>query len=284
MKTKKLFITAILTVAMPLAAYAQTHLKKSTTDFLNSNTMNEYISSRSTEKGEDYSFSITYFSIPESKSAPLRQIMKAFEQDDKEAYGHFSKDADKASNASIWVAYGKENQQSVRFGTRQDHHYKASYFRDNSNKDFRTIYALVWNDKKDGTISGSLWIIYGKEPKKSTAVSVWSSNDFKQLKELKNIDWSAFSFSIPDSVRSSKEFLSRFGSLQELYKNAEKEQDGNLYRTSMASKIMLLCKSGGQNLNPDEKKFVVEHIIDLKKCCYDNDQKGLSDLAIKYLK
>ena len=52
----------------------------------------------------------------------------------------------------------------------------------------------------------------------------------------------------------------------------------------MASKIMLLCKSGGKNLNPDEKKFVVENIIDLKKCCYDNYQKGLFDLAIKYLK
>ncbi len=284
MKTKKLFIAAAITLALPLTATAQTHLKKATADFLNGNAMDEYINSRSTEKGEDYSYNITYFSIPKPKSGQLKEILRAFELDAKGAYGSFSKGANKDSNASISIAYGKDNRQGVSFGTLQDHNYKAAYFRDGSNKEFRTVYALVWYDEKGGNISGSLWIIYGKDPQKSKGFSIWNGNDLEQLKELKNIDWNAFSFSRSDSVGSSKEFLSRFGSLRELYKTAKQEQGGDLYRTSMANKIMLLCKSGGKYLNPDEKKFVAEGINELKKYCYDNYRKGLFELAVKYLK
>ena len=284
MKTKKLLIAAAIILAMPLTASAQTHLKKATTAFLNGNGMDEYINSKSTEKGEDYSFNITYFSIPKSKSAALKSIMKAFEQDDNDAYGNFTKNAGKEMSETKTIAYGKNNRQSATFGTYKARNYKLAYFRDGSNKDFRTVYALVWYDEKDGNTSGSLWIIYGKDPKNSKGFTIWNFNDLKQLKGLKNIDWDAFSFSRSDSVSSAKEFLSRFGNLRELYKNAEREQGGDLYRTSMANKIMNLCKSGGKYLNSDEKKFVVEGINELKKYCYDSHRKGLFELAVKYLK
>lgn len=284
MKTKKLCIAAILAVAIPLAAEAQTHLKKATADFLNGNGMDEYINSKSTEKGEDYNFNITYFSIPKSKSASLKQVMKAFEQDANNAYGSFTKNAGKEMRETKVIAYGKDNRQSVTFGTRRERNYKLAYFRDKADQDFRTVYALVWYDEKDGNTSGSLWIIYGKDPKISKGFISWDFNDLKQLKELKNMDWDSFTFPRTDSVSSAKEFLSRFGSLRELYKNAEREQDSDLYRTSMANKIRNLCKSGGKYLNPDEKRFVIEGINDLKKYCYDKYRKGLFDLAIRYLK
>lgn len=297
MKATRNLILIVTLALLPTFGNAQTHLKKAATDFLENKDLTKFFNNNSDESGDGYYYKICNFSIPKSKSKALEDLIEAFNKDTKESYGYYEQHKGSSTGEFKVIAYGKDNRSNIYFGLNTSHNYRAMFFNsgqnDKSHNNYarfnnslndkkRTVYALAWYEK--GTnIEGSLYIIYGDNPQKtqkSVSYKVPKENIFSSLNELNGLSYKR-SFLVSDSVKTSDDFLSKFGGYRSLFKSYSNNED---IRLSTVNKILKLCKNSGTLLDADEKKVVSNSINDLMTISKDSYQKELLGLALKYLK
>lgn len=297
MKTTRNLILIIALALLPTWGNAQTHLEKAATDFLENKDLAKFFNNNSDESGDGYYYKICNFSIPKSKSKALEDIIEAFSKDTKESYGYYEQHKGSSTGEFKVIAYGKDNHSNVYFGLNTSHNYRAMFFNGGqSNKSHnnyarfnnslndkkRTVYALAWYEK--GTnIEGSLYLIYGDNPQKtqkSVNYKVSKVNIFSNLNELNDLANNR-DLLVNDSIKTSDDFLSKFGGYRSLFKLYSNNED---IRLSTVNKILKLCKNSGSLLDVDEKRVVSNSINDLMTISKDSYQKELLGLALKYLK
>jgi hypothetical protein len=262
-------------------ANAQTYLKKAMSEFFNNGSLTEYFTSTKKESGDGYNCQNVYFSMPAKKKSYIDRIIKAFAHDKGEAYEIFEKAKGADEDKTVSVGIGKRSRESVGFGSYKDRNYKLMFFRDGDNDLKRSVYALVWKEDKK-TIEGSVWMIYGDNPKKNTGnMTIYNYPSSFGTKSFSDSNYPFGS----DSIKDSGRFLNRFGSYRSLYYSKNVGKDGNAFiRSSVISKIMNLCKDYSRVLDSDEKKIVKDELTEMKKNSGDSYQQKLLDLSIKYLK
>lgn len=294
--TRNLIIIAILAL-LPTFGNAQTHLKKATTDFLEDKGLSKCFKSNTNVSEEEYYFKIYEFSIPKEKSKKLEEIINAFDKDNQESYSYFEQQKGNSTANYKVIAYGKDNKSNVYFGTNTKHNYRAMFFNGGQNykssnnynrfndtldHQKRTVYALAWYEHGKN-IDGTLYIIYGNNPQITPTNQTFkklNQNIFSSLDGMSDVIDNSYTV-VKDSIKTSDDFLSKFGNYRSLFNLYSNNED---IRLSTVNKILKICKNSGHLLDADEKKIVSNSIDDMVALSTDSYQKELLKLATKYLK
>lgn len=123
--------------------------------------------------------------------------------------------------------------------------------------------------------------------KKLDIVRVDGSNDIivngKWVKIDKNKSTGALT---GDSIKTSFDFIQKFGNLRVAYKTAQREGHASdtALNTGIVNKILYLCKTYGSLLSESEAKLCTDALNEMKKASYDNYLTGLLEQAAQFLK
>jgi len=286
MKAIKNILLLIGLALFPAMGSAQTHLKQAASNFIDDRTMSEYFSNNDDESGDGYYYKIRNFSIPKEKTKMLDQLIEAYNKDSGQAYSYYKHKKGGSTQGYKSIAYGKDNDSRISFGTKADRNYRVMFFDDPKNEKKRTVYALTWYEHGEN-IDGWLYLIYGDNPQKTkksdTFYDTVLNSDIVNYGE--QADPTNSQIVISDSIKTSEEFLSRFGNYRTLFNNFCKFHKSEILQSSIVSKMLKLCKQSGHLLDADEKKIIINSIKDMQTTyCTDSYQKELLGLALKYLK
>lgn len=166
---KKLIVTflAIMAMAIPWQASAQTNVKKAFDKLLNSSDVemkkeNHQMSKNPQTGKKESMFATYYFSLPESKEKLLKDVLAAFRADDDEAYTMQSGVAGK-EDPPIHLAAGEGPEYNVRINYEGYHYTYACYLAPASEDpagNHRYAYGVYWKKGKGDKIDGGLVITY----------------------------------------------------------------------------------------------------------------------------
>lgn len=206
--------TIILSFAMlaAIVANAQEAMSKAIDTFVETNY--NYITKLSSSnwplsdggKGEQKSY---YFTLPKDKQDLLSPIMNGFKKDKPKAYGIYSKKAGE-SDMGISIGYGQNNSNTYRLGSHKKRNYEVVYIRDPKNEKYRSVYALVWYDDDNNTVSGSVHKTYGADPKKEKPKRTFIING-KKYDEQTLKDWDFNMDFYREQIDKFAEEIEKFG-------------------------------------------------------------------------
>ena len=267
MNIKHLTATAALSIITIGNLYAQQNITNAIDNFIGNNTIKEYIKTNiDIEKYENSSMSSTFcksylFDMPEKNTKLIEDIRNAFIADTDSAYSVLIKEANSNDKKEMNIAYGKDLENRVRFGTHSDRNYMIMLFRDKADTLSRYCYALTWY-KNEAKLCGSIYIIYGKDPK---------------LVKTKTLN--SLNFNIKSSlIKNDIDFLEQFGSLRVAfmkYRYDINSEEGLYKMTAIINKIVKMVKTNKHLLNKDERTNVCIELASMQRQLSDKYLKGL---------
>lgn len=307
-------LSATLTMAvLAMSVFAQQHIGKAIDKFLQDKKSHEYIISNNKnneyvpEAGKNAMFHEIRFRLIRADIDKLERLRKAFLNDSGKAYFIMMKDAGSGSGETCNIAFGADISKSYTFGTHYDRNYIVLNFRDDSDTTWRWSYALVWYEEKvrDGKgehnyYSGSIHIIYSRDPKANkekkenvavrttilpdgTVVTYNNENDTKTVIYKNGNIVDDGSDELGD-VNSQSKFLDLFGNLRSVFMDAVREHSGIAMETTIANRMLSLCKSKGCLLSKDERALCRTTLTDMSSETYDKYVKSLLKMAADALR
>ena len=319
MNTKYRLSATLTVIILTLSAYAQQHIDEAINEFLLDKKSSEYILSNNKEQefvpadGKNALFNEIGFRLKRSDADILERLRKAFLSDSDKAYGMMMKSSGSGSNETIKITYGAELNKSQIFGTYDNRNYIVLNIKDSSDSTWRWSYALVWYDDKSGTggskyygsskyayISGSVHIIHSRDPKVNiskkenvslrttilpdgTVVTYNSDKDTKTV-VYKNGNVVGDSSADYSDVNSSSRFLVLFGNLRSVFLDAYKEHSGLAMKTTIANRMLDLCKKKGGLLSKGERSLCRNILNEMARGQNDRYIIGLLNMAADTLK
>lgn len=313
--TYRLFITMAM-MAAALSASAQERIDKAIDDFLNDNKNVVHIISQTKEEelvsdvNKKALYSSTDFMIERSDRDKLEKLRDAFVAESANAYKVMMKNANSGNDTEMAVGYGAKLDKTVTFGTHSDRNYIVLNVRRMKNltdTNWRWSYGLVWYDSKEKSakskekyIKGSITVVYSLDPasnntQDNTTIhrttilpdgTVVTYNDTDKTKTVvyKNGNVIKEGDSEYSHVNSSSEFLVVFGNLRSVYLNAYKEQTGLAIKSTVANRLLDLCKNKGEFLSKDEKNLCSNTLMDMSRDANDEYVMGILKMAADALK
>ena len=125
-----------------------------------------------------------------SGNSLLRDMLRAFDQDQSEAYYTLTEQANDNNRRTTALTYGTEGE-SVLVGKDPDTNYRVLCFIDPANEDFRHGYVVEWTETDQGDVEGRVISTYGKRPSSATKsgnrkkARVFSLGDLNALDSLR---------------------------------------------------------------------------------------------------
>lgn len=214
----------LLMLALPMAAAAQTHLKRAFDDFVRNNSANvqkELYQNKDPETGKKTAQCDIYrFKVSGRQAqSSVEQLKEAFEQDRDEAYTIASGDGREPTEwekkswekfkdyqPAVSMAVGDGSSRSIGLGY-QGTKYIYSLFLDpqDAEKNYRYAYAMEWKAEND-TISGKLVVTYALRHEKRKSIRSININGFSlDDSQLNAIE------SMMDSLQPTLEEISAWG-------------------------------------------------------------------------
>lgn len=274
MKTLRLFILFLLAVTLPNHIAAQEHISKAFDKFINDCNTAKNITSLSTYEFEDHwnktpgVCKSIEFHIPAEKP-DLTRLLDAFHADMMQSYSAKNYKADDSKERQN-ISYGERLEKTITFGTRANRNYCIYLFRDTKDKNFRTCYALSWGEEDDGTVRGSVWKIYSRDPRKVTdemlAEGITSTVDINY-----------------DDIKNSADVLQAFGNLHTAYRDPD-SPTSLAFKTGIVNRTAQLLKKKGDLLNANEKEVVRSGLLDMRAFTFDQYLSNMLNAISKSLK
>ena len=238
------------------------------------------------------------FAIPERKQKMVDTFHKALLSNSRLAYISFTKKAGSASIETNRVGYGNNNSTTYEFGTHKDRNYNLQYFRNSKDSTMRYVYALVWYQGMDGSVKGSVYKFYSKDPQTYKVSLSYKMNAVQGLDSLVSLGSIKYNRNLARSYdlemnppKDAAEFIMQLNTLRAAFKNARDQYPyfGNqvtrrTLQTGIANKIVKLCKGYGKLLNADEKKFCATSLNKMKKDTDDEYLQSLLELTANSLR
>ena len=245
------------------------------------------------------------FAVPRKKQKMVDTFHKALLSNSRLAYISFTKKAGSASIETNRVGYGNDNSTTYLFGAHKDRNYNLQYFRDCKDSTMRYVYALVWYQGMDGSVKGSVYKFYSKDPqtyKKPSANTQPFSYTKPSIQDLDSLFLQRKNFNFNKSLAGSyyfdetppkdaAEFMMQLNTLRAAFKNAKdlypyfgNQVTRRTLQTGIANKIVKLCKGYGKLLNADEKKFCATSLNKMKKDTDDEYLQSLLELTANSLR
>jgi len=306
MDMRKIMVTLLAALLLPLGAAAQVNLEKAWKGLENVSFSQlsavEKDKGHADENGKIWTYDACKFVI-DKESNEFKALKDAFQKDHDEAYSAFVKVAgiEVDANEQISVVYGKNNSRSINYGSFKNRNYNILFFRDPTDERYRTCYALVWYDAGEkGKVECIMRRYYGIDPQSSGVMSN-STLTVREDGTIIKYDGNTRNSVIvkPNGnnnedivVNNAGEFLVAFNNLRADYmKIAILIQRANsdckaLFLTSAmpsVNKILLLCKNSGSLLNSDERTTVIASLERMKGGIDDSGIADMLTLAAKYL-
>jgi hypothetical protein len=274
MRTFRFYILLLLAATLPGHIAAQEQLSKAFDKFVNDCNTADNITSVSTYEFNDHwnqtpGYCRGYdFHIPAEKP-DLTALLKAFHADMMKAYqAHNYKAYEKMQRDPI--GYGETLEKTVTFGTRENRNYRVYYFRDAKDKNFRTCYALSWGEEDDGSIRGSAWKVYSRDPQKVT-------DEMRAESVSPNVDINY------DDIKTSIDVLQAFGNLHTAYRDQDSPTSLS-FKTGIVNRTAQLLKKKGNLLGSDEKEIIRTGLSDMISYTFDQYLRGMLNTLSKSLK
>lgn len=308
----RLFTALALTV-ITLSAAAQERIDKAIDDFVTDSKGSVFVNmnTKEVENGDDKPRKAYYnkmdFTLKSSAMNKLEKLRDVFQSETKNAYRVMIKDAYSRSDEQMVVAYGVNLGNNITYGTRKDRNYIVLNIRDDKDSTWRWSYALMWDESPlrtvsstDHNVSGSIVSIYSKDPAMTrsgdgnaklnttvlpdgTVVTYDSDRDMKTV-VYKNSNVVGNGSAEYSDVDSSSRFLVVFGNLRSLFLDAKREKSGLAMQTTIASRMLDLCKNKGSLLSKDERALCRTTLIDMSNVAEDKYVTGLLRMAADALK
>ncbi len=296
-------LLGIAALCSTAAATAQTALDKALPDFIAANAETNILTKKiDMEDYQGKKCTLAYYVLRVKKNDPtLKQLRKAFAQDEPEAYHSFIKMKGSGLGETVRVGYGanpSDAATSVTFGSYADHNYQVLLFRDKADAGWRTCYALCWYDDPDEDKSCKVFAykMYSPDPK---AMSAEGKNKTIKMLDggmLLQVDSQTGDMRMINAdlqsegavaVKTSTDFVVRLNNLRTMYKNGcmkggDKHADGQT--AGIVNVVLAMCKQHAGMLDADEKQVCETMLRDMQNCTPDSSLKKLLDLAVKYLK
>ena len=302
-------LSAMLTMTvLSISVFAQQHIDKAIDKFLQDRKSHEYITSSKrnneyvSEAGKNAVFNEIRFRLKRSDTDRIERLRKAFHTDRTKAYFIMMKDAGSGNTETCNIGYGADLDKSHTFGTYDNRNYIVLNFRDDADSTWRRCYALVWYEEKvrsGGTqhnyISGSIHIIYSRDPKMNAAkkkdvtvrttilpdgtVVTYNNENKTKTVTYNNEAIVREYFGEYSDVNTPSKFFDQFGSLRSVLMDAVREQSGLAMQSTIANRILSLCKSKGSLLDKQERSLCRKALIEMQDLIYDEYVKKLIKMA-----
>lgn len=311
---KKMFMTIIAVVMLPLAAMAQMNINKVWQQVVDGAIGTQ--TGLDTESGVDadgkkWSYEFYSFETKSGKSV-LDRVKAAFKADRKNAYSVFVKSAtanEEGLGNTLNVKYGKGAAKSIEFGKRfsngKDNNCEVQFFRDSRDSCRRTAYALVWFNSADGNSTTCyMYRIYGLDPQRTHTTSTYDGGRGQSL--TMRTDGTIVKFNgltnnsviiqpqeykpvSTDNIQDSADFMVMFNTLHSDFVRIVDlaGRDQTLYGNAIAKPIngiITLCKRCSKLLSAEERRLCVNVLTDMKTKAKDNGVKTMLDVAASYMK
>lgn len=304
MRHLALIIIAAAALAFPLGSAAQGNIENALNAFVDSKTGVDILSSQganANDQGKKCTTQTYEFEV-DRNNTQWKQLLKAFNTDEKNAYSVFTKNNGTTDQSTTKIAFGPDpanSNNAITFGSHLGHNYRVLLFHDPADEYWRTCYALAWyeSDEDSKKFHGYAYKIYSRDPRhagneqQQTTVAMLNDGSVVQYDNdtgRSTIMQAGTSHDDNDNIKSSTDFLARFNNMRALflkYNNPKKTDINKLpMLTSIVNKMMVLCKQYGKLLNSDEKRVVSDMLGNMQQDCEDIGLNGMVGLAIKYLK
>lgn len=283
MKNKQLIAVGIL-LMLPLAIQAQENIKKAFDALINDNSADVSTThklNRDPQTGtKEGQLDVYEFTIPMAQKQLVRNIERAFEKDQDQAYSINSGTPGKSDYAYESIAVGGGS--SYMLGDIKGSRYIYAAFIDpqDKEKNHRYLYAMEWKEEQS-EIQGKLIVTYATTAQyRSKGFNVGDIMERaehlrKRAEELKKRYGSSVTVEIIDDAHI---WLSKFQSFKKWFLEAKGER-----KNTQALNIYELCKDVS-SLNAEEKKMIIDEIKNLKKKTDEELTLKMFDMSIERLK
>lgn len=287
MKNKQIIAVGIM-LMLPLAIQAQENIKKAFDALINDNSADVSTThklNRDPQTGtKEGQLDVYEFTIPMAQKQLVKNIERAFEKDQDQAYSINSGSPGKSDYAYESVAVGGGS--SYMLGDIKGSRFIYALFLDPMDKEriYRYAYAMEWKEGKS-EIQGKLVVTY------ATTLQYRSRNNNKYIdidnmmdraeyikkraEEIKKRYGSSVTVEI---INDAHIWLSKFQSYKKWFLEAKGDR-----KNAQALNIYELCKDVS-SLDADEKKMITDEIQDLKKQANDELTQKMFDMSIERLK
>lgn len=283
MKNKQLIAVGIL-LMLPLAIQAQENIKKAFDALINDNSADVSTThklNRDPQTGtKEGQLDVYEFTIPMAQKQLVRNIERAFEKDQDQAYSINSGTPGKSDYAYESIAVGGGS--SYMLGDIKGSRYIYAAFIDpqDKEKNHRYLYAIEWKEEQS-EIQGKLVVTYATTAQyRSKGFNVADMMERaehlrKRAEEIKKRYGSSVTVEIIDDAHI---WLSKFQSFKKWFLEAKGER-----KNTQALNIYELCKDVS-SLNAEEKKMIIDEIKNLKKKTDEELTLKMFDMSIERLK
>lgn len=247
------------------------------------------------------------FRIERSDRDKLEKLRKVFIAESNNAYKVLMKDANSEGGEMMTVAYGANLDKTTIFGVNNEYNYIVLNIKDPDDSTWRWCFALEWHESKiksersnDCYLMGTIVTIYSRDPATErntqnnvavrttilpdgTVVTYNSDNDTKTV-VYKNSNVVGNGSTEYSDVDSPSRFRVIFGNLRSLFLDAKREKSGLAMQTTIASRMLDLCKNKGSLLSKDERALCRTTLIDMSNVAEDKYVTGLLRMAADALK
>lgn len=311
-KICRLFVILVM-LAMTLTAAAQDRINNAIDEFLNDKKSSVFINSQTKadelvpEIQKKALYKMSEFRIERSDRDKLEKLRKVFIAESNNAYKVLMKDANSEGGEMMTVAYGANLDKTTIFGVNNEYNYIVLNIKDPDDSTWRWCFALEWHESKiksersnDCYLMGTIVTIYSRDPATErntqnnvavrttilpdgTVVTYNSDNDTKTV-VYKNSNVVGNGSTEYSDVDSPSRFRVIFGNLRSLFLDAKREKSGLAMQTTIASRMLDLCKNKGSLLSKDERALCRTTLIDMSNVAEDKYVTGLLRMAADALK
>lgn len=294
MKNKQIIAVGIM-LMLPLAIQAQENIKKAFDALVNDNSADVSTThklNRDPQTGsKEGQLDVYEFTIPMAQKQLVKNIERAFEKDQDQAYSINSGSPGKSDYAYESIAVGGGS--SYMLGDIKGSRYIYAAFIDpqDKEKNHRYLYAMEWKEGKS-EIQGKLVVTY------ATTAQYRSRNNNKYIDIDNMMDRAEYikkraeeikkryglpSVSAGDNnvvvvVDNAQVWMTKFQMFKKWFLEAKGDR-----KNSQALNIYHLCKDVS-SLNAEEKELIVGELQNLKKNAEDELTLKMFDMSIEQLK
>lgn len=283
MKSKQIIAVGIM-LMLPLAIQAQENIKKAFDALVNDNSADVSTThklNRDPQTGtKEGQLDVYEFTIPMAQKQLVKNIERAFEKDQDQAYSINSGSPGKSDYAYESVAVGGGSPYMLGDIKGSRYIYAAFIDPQDKEKNHRYLYAMEWKEEQS-EIQGKLIVTYATTAQyRSKGFNVGDIMERaehlrKRAEEIKKRYGSSVTVEIIDDAHI---WLSKFQSFKKWFLEAKGER-----KNTQALNIYELCKDVS-SLNAEEKKMIIDEIKNLKKKTDEELTLKMFDMSIERLK
>lgn len=169
MKKLSQIIMVGLLALMPVALQAQSQIDRAVSKFVSEQGPDKTIaidksSSLDTLNGKHaFSYACYSFTVKGKAQKEVKQLVDAFNREQSHAYTMLVKPINAAPSHTYTVDMDG-NRTNIEFGTKKEKYYQVLFFHDASNPLYRYAYALLYGPATKKSVSGSVYVIYSRDP------------------------------------------------------------------------------------------------------------------------